>query len=161
MRSHLLLLLASSLLLAGCYSYRVTDLDALAPGSGLRLRISPAEAERLVDLRLTEDRLVTGTLVSNGGGAVLVDTEVGVNDATRGTRALTQRISIPLGEVREIEERHLDRVKTGALVGAVALGVGIAAAAALGGGDGADVPPGPGTGELRVPVGLLRIRFGF
>jgi hypothetical protein len=159
----MLLFVAAPLLLSGCYSYHVTQLDDMAPGAGLRLRISPAEAERLVDLRLTEDRLVQGTLVSNGGAAVLIDTEVGVNDAVRGTRALTQRISVQLAEVREIEERRLDRFKTGALVGAVALGVGISAAAALGGGNGGDVPPDPGTGELRVPLRFFgwRLPFGF
>lgn len=156
MRSHLLLLLAAPVLFAGCYSYRVADLDDVRPGAGLRLLISPSEAERLVELRLTEDRMVHGTLVSNGGSTVLIDTRVGVNDPTRGSRALTQRIEIPLAEVREVEERQLDRFKTGALIGGVAVGVGIVAASALGGGDGADVPPGPGNGEFRVPV-----RWGF
>lgn len=160
MRSQLILLLAVCLLPAGCYSYRVAQLDEVQPGAGLRLRISAAEAERLAELRLREDRLVTGTLVSDGDTQVIVDTEIGVNDATRGMRALTQRITIPLAEVREVELRRLDPVKTGALLGGVAVGVGIAVAAALGGGDGADVPAPPGTSELRVPVWLrLPIRF--
>lgn len=164
MRSRVPVLLACLLAAApGCYSYRVTQLDAVPTGAPMRLRISPDEAERLMDLRLTEDRLVYGTLVSSAGTELMLDTQVGVNDATRGTRAFMQRITIPVAEVREVEERRFDGLKTGALVGGVAVGVGIIAAAAIGGGDGNDSPGGPGTEEFRrLPFGLrLRLPIGF
>lgn len=145
----------------GCYSYQVSTLEDVVPGEAIRLRISAAEAERLAELRLTEDRLVPGTLVQRDDGEVLIDTQVGQNDSSRGTRALTQRITVPTGEVREVELRRLDWFRTGALIGAAGVGVGIALAAAIGGGDGRSDNGGPDTGELVVPILRFRIPFAF
>src|SRR5690606_15671397 len=91
----------------------------------------------------------------NGSDGLLLDTRIGMNDPTRGTRALTQRITIPASEVREVETRRINWFRTGALGAAIAAGTGIVIAAALAGGDGGN-DPGPGNGvEIVVPI-----RFG-
>jgi hypothetical protein len=158
MRSRLILLVV--LLSPGCYSYRVTELQDVAPGTPVRLRVTPDEAERLVEFRLTDDRLVDGVLVENGGMGLVLDTRVGVNDAQRGSRAFTQRINIPASEVREVELKQLDWFKTGVAIGATAIGLAIVASAAFGDGEGRDGPPGPDPSDLRVPTGFsLRLPF--
>jgi hypothetical protein len=161
MRLPLLLLAAGPLLATGCFSYQPTRLEAVSPGEAIRVRLSPEEADRLVDVRLTDERLVDGVLVSNGAEALLLDTTIGMNDPTRGMRALTQRIAIPITEVREVESRRINWFRTGALGAAIAAGTGIAIAAALAGGD-AGNDPGPGNGvELVVPRGFnLGFRVG-
>jgi hypothetical protein len=154
MRSSVFLVAAGALLTSGCFSYQPTRLEAVGPGETIRVRISPEEADRLVDVRLTDDRLVSGILVSNGGDGLLLDTTVGVNDPARGTRALTQRITIPVGEVREVEMRRVNWFKTGVVGGAIAVGVGVVAAAALAGGGGSPDPGGGGGVEIVVPRGF-------
>lgn len=160
MRPLLFPLLAGALLSTGCYSYQVTNLGEVAPGTPVRLRLTPAEAERLVEFRLVDDRLIDGVLVENGGTGLVLDTRVGVNDAQRGSRAFTQRISIPTAEVREVELKQLDWFKTGVALGAGAVGLTIVARAAFGDGEGQDGPPGPDPSEIRVPRAFsLRIPF--
>ena len=151
MRTLLPILLLTALTTGGCFSYQPTRLETVAPGQAVRVRISPEEADRLVELRLTDDRLVDGVLVSNGGDGVLLDTQVGTTDPQRGTRALRQRITIPAGEIREVELKRVNWLRTGALAGGVAVGVGVVVAAALAGGGGKDGPGGPDPSELVVP----------
>lgn len=154
MRTQLPLLLAVSVVSAGCFSYQPARLETVSPGQAVRVRISPEEADRLMELRLTDDRLVDGVLVSNGGDGMLLDTRVGVNDPQRGTRALVQRITLPSSEIREVELKRLDWLRTGALAGGVAVGVGVVIAAALEGGGGKEGPGGPDPSELVIPVGV-------
>lgn len=154
MRTRVFLLAAGALLTTGCFSYRPTTLEAVSPGEAIRVRISPEQADRLVDVRLTDERLVDGILVSNGGQGLLLDTTVGVSDPTRGSRALTQRITIPASEVREVETRRINWFRTGALGAAVAVGTGVVIAAALAGGGGDGDPGGGGGVELVVPRGF-------
>lgn len=115
-RCVLLLLLLSS---PGCYSYRVTTLDALRPGDGVRVRISPEEAERLVAVRLSDDRLVMADVLEQSASTLLVETHAAPVVAP-GSRPLRQRISIPVQEIREVELREMDRLKTGLVGGVIA-----------------------------------------
>jgi hypothetical protein len=154
MRTQHPILLLAAVMAAGCFSYQETSLATVAPGQSVRVRISPEEADRLVELRLTDDRLVDGVLVSNGGDGLLLDTTVGMSDPQRGTRALRQRITIPPGEIREVELKRVNWLRTGALAGGVAVGVGVVIAAALEGGGGKDGPGGPDPSELVVPARL-------
>ena len=162
MRSRLYLLAAGALLSSGCFSYRATTLESVGPGETVRVRISPEEADRLVEVRLTDERLVDGVLVANGGDGLLLDTTLGVSDPSRGTRALTQRITIPISEVREVEMRRINWLKTGVVGGAIAAGVGVVIAAAAAGGGGSPDPGGGGGVELVVPRGFnlgWRVQF--
>lgn len=160
MRAKAVLNLALPLLATGCFSYQPARIESIAPGSAVRVRISPEEAERLAAQGLSEDRLVGGKLVSNGDQTLLLDTPVSTADPTRGTRALTQRVSIPLGEVREVELRQLDWTKTAIVGGGVTAVVGFVIARQIAGGSGRDDGPGGEVPDLR-PVLRLRVPLGW
>ena len=115
-RRWVLLLLLSS---PGCYSYRATTLAELSPGDEVRVRISPEEAERLAEALVSDDRLVVADVLEQNASTLLVETHAAPVIAP-GSRPLRQRVSIPVQEIREVEMRELDRVKTGLVGGVIA-----------------------------------------
>ena len=147
------------IMVTGCYSYSPAGLESIHPGHAVRVRLTAAEAERLEPIRVTDARLMEGTVVERSGVELLVDSHVGSLDPQRGTRALVQRINVPVAEIQEIELRRLDMLKTGAAVGGFALATTAIILAARGGGIGGR----DGGGDLpefrRWDVPALRIRF--
>lgn len=160
MRVKTLLLVGTALVASGCYTYLPTSAADVRPGTPVRMRITGDQARALYEQRLTDDRLLAGTLVERSGDGFLVDTPVGHNDAQRGMRAVLQRVAVPERDVLEIEQRTLNKARTGAVMaaGMVAAGVVIALQSS-GGGDGDD-GPGPGTPESR-RIPLLRFALPF
>ena len=148
-------------LVAGCYTYAPVQSSTLAPGTGVRARVSASAAERVAPLLGVSDaRVLTGTLIDNQSGTLIVEVPT-LAQASIGTsgQTLNQRISITPGDLVEIESRKLDRQRTGIVVGAVAV-VGISAAtAALKGGPGLDRPPGGTSSDSRIPIKLWRLVF--
>jgi len=158
MRGKGLLLLGALLASSGCYTYLPTPLEDIAPGTPVRIRMTAAESGRLVEQRLTDDPLLSGTLVEQGDGEVLVDTSVGHNDAQRGMHSVVQRVSVPTRDVLVIEQRKLDRGRTGALIGIGVVAGGVILALQSGGGVGGSDTSGGGTQESRrVPILSFRI----
>lgn len=153
-------LLATLLAASGCYTYLPTTIDAVRPGEDVRIRLTPEQADLLVEQRLTDARVLTGTLVGRDGDDYLVDASVGSNDIQRGMRTLLQRISLPPTGVVEVERREISRTRTGLLIGGLAVGVGAAIAAQFASGVGPDAP-GPGTPEMTWPLPILRIAIPF
>ena len=155
------LVLFAPALVAGCYTYAPVQSSTLAPGTGVRARVSASAAERVAPLLGVSDaRVLTGTLIDNQSGTLIVEVPT-LAQASIGTsgQTLNQRISITPGDLVEIESRKLDRQRTGIVVGAVAV-VGISAAiAALKGGPGLDRPPGGTSSDSRIPVRLWQVRF--
>jgi len=157
MRGKSFLLVGTLLATSGCYTYLPAPIEDIAPGTPVRIHMTAAEAGRLVEQRLTDDRVLTGTLVEQGDGQILVDTSVGRNDAQRGLHSVVQRVNVPTRDVLEIEQRHLDRGRTGILIGVGALAGGIIVALQSGGG-GSAPPTGGGTQESRrAPILSFRI----
>jgi hypothetical protein len=67
-------------------------------------------------------------------------------------------VSIPRSELVELETRRLDRFRTAAVAGGVAIVLGAVVLGALGDDPGYNGPPGPGGGnDGRVPG--VRLRF--
>ena len=155
------LVLFAPALVAGCYTYAPVQSSTLAPGTGVRARVSATAAERVAPLLGVSDaRVLTGTLIDNQSGTLIVEVPT-LAQASIGTsgQTLNQRISITPGDLVEIESRKLDRQRTGIVVGAVAV-VGISAAiAALKGGPGLDRPPGGTSSDSRIPIKLWRLVF--
>ena len=155
------LVLFAPALVAGCYTYAPVQSSTLAPGTGVRARVSASAAERVAPLLGVSDaRVLTGTLIDNQSGTLIVEVPT-LAQASIGTsgQTLNQRISITPGDLVEIESRKLDRQRTGIVVGAVAV-VGISAAiAALKGGPGLDRPPGGTSSDSRIPIKLWRLVF--
>lgn len=157
-----LCLLATALLLGGCYSYVPVRLESVEPGQAIRLRVSAEEAERLAPARLTDSRLVDGVLVGAQGDRLLLDTTVGSADPLRGGRTFTQRLDVALGQIFEVELRQKDRLRTGLAVGAGAAAVGVGVAAALTGGFGVRRVDGENPEEdRRGPPITLRLRVPY
>ncbi|MGH7129213.1 MAG: hypothetical protein ACREIV_11645 [Planctomycetaceae bacterium] len=146
--------------LSGCYTYHPATIEEVQPEARVRARLSPDEVSRLGSIVPIDGRLVEGEVLERGDGEMLL--LVPVTSDVVGTRVETlhQRLRIPVSGVIDVELRHLDRLKTGLVVGAgVALAAGVAAAALSGGGR----SDRPGTGEppadLVIPLGFL-IRVG-
>jgi hypothetical protein len=158
MRGRGFLLVGALAATTGCYTYLPSAVNEVSPGTPVRIRLTAVEAGRLVEQRLTDSRVLTGTLVEGDAENLLVDTSVGHNDVERGMRSVVQRVSVPAHEILEIEQRQLDRGRTGLVVGAgtVALGV-VIALRSRGGGGGPDGPGGGAQESVRVPILSLRI----
>lgn len=161
MRFQRALLTAGLFLATGCYAYSPTRVESLVPGQGVRVHLTPMEAVRLEEIRRTDDRVMEGTFQGTTGLVLSVSTPVSRNDPMTGMRALTQTVEIPVAQVVEVEEKRLDRLRTGALVagltaGAV-LGIVIATRNIESGGPG-DRPTPPDQSRipsfpiLRIPV---------
>ena len=89
---------------------------------------------------------------------MLVETSVGTLDPNMGGRILNQVVTVEDVDLREIEIKSLDKVKTGALAGAVAVIVGFVIAQQLQDGSGSSGGGPIGPPEQRVaPVPLFRI----
>lgn len=160
-RARRVLLVASGMLVSGCYSYVPTRMEQIEPGQAVRVRLSPEEADRLQPVRMTDARVMDGIVVHRSDVELLVETPVGRTDPLAGTRSLLQRVNVPFGEVREIERRQRDRLRTGAAIGGVALVVGVGVAAVLKGGSGQRPTDGEGPAEYRGPTLILRLPFQF
>lgn len=147
---------------SGCYSYRVTTLDAIEEGTPVRVRVTPQEAERIAELRMSEERVVPGTVLRRADDVLLLETPVVGSDARQLAGTLTQRIEIPNDAIREVELRQLDRLRTGALIGAVAGAVGYVLVSQLDGGRADDdTPPGGNPERVRPPRLLFAIPLRF
>ena len=147
-------LLALLPLVTGCYTYALIEPSTAQPGTDVRAHVSPAGAERLTPLLgRVEDRLVTGTLIDNGAQSVVIEVPKVVPANAGAVETLNQRVSIARSDLIGLETRTLDKVRTGAVAGGVALVIGIAAIKALQGqGSSGGTRPGGGT-DLRIPLG--------
>jgi hypothetical protein len=146
-------------LLAGCYAYAPIEPAAVRPGTSVRARVSGAGADRIAPLLGTSDaRLLSGRLVDTHADTMIVEVPSVMQASLAGTiERLHQRVAIPRADLLQLETRRLDRFRTAAVAGSVAIIIGTIAVKALKndpGGKG--VPPGGGGNEARIP--LLRLR---
>jgi hypothetical protein len=151
--------LAMPALVAGCYTYAPVQSSALSAGTGVRARVSATAAERVAPLLGVSDaRVLTGTLIDNQSGTLIVEVPTIAQAAVGPTgQTLNQRISIAPGDLVEIESRKLDRQRTAVVVGVAAFVAASATIAALKGGPGLDRPPGGSSTDAKIP--FWRIRF--
>jgi hypothetical protein len=146
-------------LVSGCYAYAPIEPANVRPGTGVRARVSGAAADRIAPLLGTSNpRLLNGRLVDVQGDTMIVEVPT-VLQASVGSsvETLHQRIAISRSELLELETRRLDRFRTAALAGAVAVVVGTVVITALDGEPGSRGPPGGGGPEARLPA--WRVRF--
>lgn len=162
MRPARALLVASMILVTGCYTYTPTRLDTIRPGQDVRVRLSGEATDRLEAVRFTDDRLMTGTLVEESPAELIFETAVRQTATPmQGARALTQRLDLSPADILEVETRSLSNSRTGALVAAIGAGVGAIVIAAIQGGGGNQNGGDPGPVEdRRFPFGLkFRLPF--
>jgi hypothetical protein len=147
-------------LVAGCYTYAPIREVSVAPGTDVRAHVTVEASARVAPLLgVTEARDLTGTVVSNDNGSLVIEVptivQSGVN---RATQSLFQRVAVAPADVLELQTRRLNSVRTGLGVAAVAALAGVVIAHQFTKSGGSESPPGgdPGT-ETRIPV--LRFHF--
>jgi hypothetical protein len=146
-------------IVTACYAYAPIEPANVQPGAGVRVRVSGAASDRLAPLLgVSNPRLVSGRLVDTRADTMIVEVPT-VVQASMGSsvETLHQRISIPRSELLELETRRLDRFRTAAVAGGVAIVIGAIVIGALGDDPGYNGPPGPGGNEARRPA--VRLRF--
>jgi len=159
MRLRTVVVVAGLFAATGCYHYLPYSPQEIAPGQAVRLRLTADEAARYADLRLSDPRLLEGTVVDRSSSGLMLDASVGVNDAATGSRTLMQRLDVPLTGVLDVELKELDRTRTGFLVGGGAVVVALAVAKATGAFGSNDTPGTDLPEARRVPLFRLRLPF--
>jgi hypothetical protein len=145
--------------LSACYSYAPMQPASVTPGTSVRARVSATAAERIGPLiGVSDARLLTGKFTGTDAAGFLIEVPTTTQVGPAGSlQSLAQRISIPRGDLLEMETRTLHRGRTAAVVGAVAA-IGVATAVnVLRGERGSDRPPGGTSTDTRIPV--VRWRF--
>ena len=99
MKSSLPLIAVS--LSAECYSYAPVQAGSLAPGSGVRARVSATAAERIAPLiGVDNPRVLSGKLVENANGTLIIEVPTAVQAGLGGSaQSLYQRISIAPSDI--------------------------------------------------------------
>jgi hypothetical protein len=146
-------------LLSACYRYAPIEPANIQPGTGVRARISVAAAERLSLLLGTPSgRVLSGRLIGSSGDTMIVEVPSVMQASTGGSvETLHQRVAIARADLVELETRRLDRLRTTAVVGGIAVAVATIVITALDKDPGSGGPPGNGGGtDVRLPVGGVR-----
>ncbi len=147
-----------SLATCGCYTYQPMDASELTPGESVRARLTAEQTDRLSESVPVADREVTGTVVESDGSSVLLLVPVPSGYTNPRAEALHQRVQIPLSGIASVDQKRLDRARTGLAAGAGALAVGAIVIAAIEGGGRADrVVTGPPPTDTRISIRLLHI----
>lgn len=130
--------------LSGCHTFQPASLEDLAPGVGVRARVSGAFADSLRSILPGEDRVFEGTYVEARGSAIYIDVPVMSEYQGMRLQTLRQRIEIPENAFVEIEQKSLSRSRTGLAAGAVVVAGVALVIAQLSADSGGGVPPGTG-----------------
>lgn len=150
--------IAQCVLLSGCYTYAPLDSAGATPGSSVRARLSaPAAARIAPSLGNGDARVLAGLVVDARTDALTLEVPTVPAGTATAQQGLFQRVSIPRGDIVEIERRTLDRHRTAIVVGAAITGAGIITAAIIHGqSSGSNAPTEPAPNFLRLPVATLR-----
>lgn len=150
---------ALALSTVGCHAYHPVGLDELHPGMEIRASVSASQAEELSQYLPTEhDRRIEGTVLDASPAQLLLLVPVTTRNVPGQRETLGQRLEIPADGIFEVEQKDLDRPKTGMLTAAVALLTGYVLYSTLRegstGSTPGDGPPGPqdSTIPFRIPV---------
>lgn len=113
---------ASALLFAGCYTYIPVESTDAEPGLSVRARVSATTGARIAPLLgATDARRLDGTIVTRSGDSLIVEVPTVMTDARDFGRNPNQRISLARSELLDLEVRKLDRFRTTALAGGAAI----------------------------------------
>lgn len=162
MRRSLLTAAAVVVVTSGCYTYQTVDPASVEPGRDVRVRLSLEAADRLEEVRMTDDRLMEGKLLERRGEQLVVETAVNRLDPMTGGRLLNQRLNLPYTDIQEVETKVLNKTKTAGMVALAGVVVGYVVASQFQDGGGSDGGPPTGPPESRViRIPLLGVPFPF
>lgn len=133
------------LALSGCFSYIPIEPGDVEPGLSVRARVSPAASSRIAPLLGASDaRQLNGTFINHASDTLIVEVPTVLTDAREFGRTPNQRVSIPRGDLLELEVRKLDRFRTYGLAAGAAIVIGGALIKSLKGEPGKEPLPGGG-----------------
>jgi hypothetical protein len=110
---------------AGCFRYSAASLASLPEGRPVRVRLTEAGLGRLAPEQRAQlpdqDPVLEGDLLQATAEGLLVAVPVSVNATGRfeRTRAIYQRVSIPVQDVIGVELKQLDQKRTGLIAAGV------------------------------------------
>jgi hypothetical protein len=162
MRRSLLTAAAFVVVCSGCYTYQIADPATVQAGRDVRVRLSLEAADRLQEVRMTDDRLLEGKLLERRGDQLVVETAVNRLDPMTGGRLLNQRLNLPYSDLQEVETKALDRTRTAGVVALAGAVVGYIVVSQFQDGGGSDTGPPSGPPESRViRIPLLGVPISF
>lgn len=162
MRCRILALLLS-VPAAGCYAYTDASFDAVAPGSDVRIEVTPEARVRIREALATDQRSLRGHVRSVDGGALLLDVVSATRQVGFRFEPLTQTLRFERADVTHVQTRGLHRRRTGLALTAGGAVLGVVAFKALSGwtGGDTDAPPDGGTADSRIARPEFRISIPF
>ena len=112
--------------LTGCFVYVPAEMQGVAAGETLRVRVSRSASAEIAEVVPGDDPVVRGTLVRREQDRLFLRVPVAMRGDGLARRAITQDVAIPAGEILELERRRkssgrtaLFAVGTAAVVGSV------------------------------------------
>jgi len=137
--------ICGTMLLSGCFSYIPIEPGDVEPGLTVRARVSPSASARIAPLLgASEARRLDGRLISQAADTLIVEVPTVMLENREFGRTPNQRVSIPRGDLVELEVRKLDRWRTIGIVGGAAVVLGVTLTKALKGEPGKEPLPGGG-----------------
>lgn len=151
---------ALSVAAGGCHTFQPIEFEELAPGMEVRARVSSSRAAELSRYLPTEDdRLIEGTVLSAGPTGLFLLVGVTARNVPGRMETLSQRLEIPFTDIFEVEQKELDRWKTGLVAAGGGLVTGFVLYQTLLGGSSGE-PPGPGEPGTTESIVLFTIPIG-
>ena len=139
------LVFLASLFLSGCFTYIPIDPGEVEPGLDVRARVNSTASARIAPLiGSTDARRLDGKLITRAGDTLIVEVPTVMLHNREFGRTPNQRVSIPRGELVELEVRKMDRWRTMGIVGGAAVVLGVTLTNALKGEPGKEPLPGGG-----------------
>lgn len=144
--------LATVLALSGCYTYAPVAPSAVAPGTTVRVSVTPEEALRQQPRLGVLRQQIEGSILAAGADTVGIAMRAPAGSPADRPGYNTY-VGVPTNAVVQMEEKRFSALRTGLLAGAGALvAAAVIALAVESAGQDAEPPP---SGEMRIP--LLRI----
>lgn len=148
---------------SGCYSYTLTQPEAVAPGDGVRVLVTREGAVQLAEV--TEVRweapVFDGTVVGVEEDDLLLQVPVGERQVGFLTSSLNQTIRVPTSEIVSFQRRSLNTLATGfSIAGAVGFGTALVLyiVSEHRSGEGEGEPPPPD--DLLMRFNIFSLSFG-
>ncbi|MBI4538044.1 MAG: hypothetical protein HY704_00870 [Gemmatimonadetes bacterium] len=145
--------------LLACYSYVPAQLDSVAPGERVRVRVSAETADWLREAIGSDNRVVEGELLGREQSEVFLDVPVATRQIGFHFEAFNQRINLAERDILEVERKALDRTRTFGFSAVLAAVGAVAVYEAFGRKAGGDTqqPPPPGPADILVPFLSIRV----
>ncbi|MQA89395.1 MAG: hypothetical protein GEU90_04050 [Gemmatimonas sp.] len=142
-----------TVLLAGCYRQVPVSLENVGPSSRVRVSLSPAATDAVMEVIGLRQSTVTARVADVGPTSVSLLLPSAHGDPISGRRNLFQEVYVDRDDILGVQRLEFSRGRTGLSAAAVAIGA-IAVGVALFSGESGSSPefPGGGSEEALIPL---------